>query len=176
MKKQIIILAGLFCFILAASAQEKVEGKKIPSVNIKTLKGELFNTSNIDNNGKPIVISFWALWCKPCLQELTAIADVYEDWQKETGVKIIAVSIDDARSQPNVQPTVNGNGWTYEVYCDPNGDFKRAMGVNVIPHLFVLNGNKEIVYQHTSYAEGSEAQLFDIIKKVAKGEKVTGDK
>ena len=176
MKKFFTILISLFMLSSLGYAQEKKEGQNIPSVNIKNLKGEVFNTANIDNNGKPIVITFWALWCKPCIRELTAIAEVYEDWQTETGVKIVAVSIDDARSQPNVQPTVNGNGWTYEVYCDPNGDFKRAMGVNVIPHLLVLNGNKEIVYQHTSYAEGSEAELLEVIKKVAKGEKVSSDK
>jgi hypothetical protein len=76
----------------------------------------------------------------------------------------------------NVKPTVNGNGWEYEFYCDPNGDFKRVMGVNMIPHLFVLNGKKQVVYQHTSYAEGGENELFDIIKKVAKGEAVPEEK
>jgi cytochrome c biogenesis protein CcmG, thiol:disulfide interchange protein DsbE len=50
------------------------------------------------------------------------------------------------------------------------------MGVNLIPHLFVLNGKKEIVYQHTSYAEGGENELFEIIKKVAKGEDLGNSK
>ena len=132
----------------------------------------MFNTSNINNDGKPIVISFFALWCKPCLKELHAIADVYQDWQEETGVKIVIISIDDARSMPNVKPTIDGNGWEYEAYCDPNGDFRRAMGVNLIPHVFLLNGNKEIVYQHTSYAEGGENHLYEIIKEVAAGKPV----
>jgi peroxiredoxin len=151
-------------------AQEGVFEMSIPSVDIKTLTGESFNTSGIDNAGKPMVISFFALWCKPCIRELTAIADVYPDWQEETGVKLVAVSIDDARSMANVAPTVNGNGWEYEFYCDPNGDFKRAMGVNMIPHVFVLDGNKKVVYQHTSYAEGGENELYEVIKKVAAGE------
>ena len=168
------LTASLMAILVSISvfAQEPAGGRTIPSVEIKTLTGEVFNTSEINNEGKPIVLSFWALWCKPCLKELTAIADVYEDWQDETGVKLVAVSIDDARSMPNVLPTVNGNGWDYEVYCDPNGDFKRAMGVNMIPHLFILNGNKEVVYQHTSYAEGGENELFEVIRKVAAGEEV----
>jgi len=45
-------------------------------------------------------------WCKPCVKELTSIAEVYEDWQKETGVKLIAVSIDDARTSASVKPFV----------------------------------------------------------------------
>jgi cytochrome c biogenesis protein CcmG, thiol:disulfide interchange protein DsbE len=168
--KKITVL--LFATLLYSSlfAQEGILQRNIPSVDIKTMTGEIFNTSSIDNAGKPMVISFFALWCKPCMRELTAIADVYADWQEETGVKLVAISIDDARSMPNVMPTVNGNGWEYEFYCDPNGDFKRTMGVNMIPHIFVLNGQKQVVYQHTSYAEGGENELFEIIKKVAAGE------
>lgn len=172
------IIALLFTLILGVSlfAQEGILERTIPSVDIKTMTGEIFNTSGIDNEGKPMVISFFALWCKPCLRELTAIADVYQDWQDETGVKLVAISIDDARSMANVMPTVNGNGWEYEFYCDPNGDFKRAMGVNMIPHIFVLNGQKQVVYQHTSYAEGGENELYEIIKKVTAGKEVSKEK
>jgi len=171
MKKAIVLISVLFLG-MSLYAQEEILERTIPSVDIKTMTGEIFNTSSLDNAGKPMVISFFALWCKPCLKELTAIADVYQDWQDETGVKVVAISIDDARSMANVMPTVNGNGWEYEFYCDPNGDFKRAMGVNMIPHVFILNGDKKVVYQHTSYAEGGENELFEIIKKVAAGESV----
>ena len=172
--KKLLLIATILFFGASLFAQEESAGRKLPSVDIKTLNGEVVNTSTIDNDGKPIVLSFFALWCKPCLKELAAINDVYEDWQDETGVKVVIVSIDDARSMPNVKPTIDGNGWEYEAYLDPNGDLKRAMGVNLIPHVFLLNGDKEVVHQHTSYSEGSEYELFEIIKKVAAGEPVEG--
>ena len=62
-----------------------------------------------------MVLDFWATWCKPCVNELTAISEHYEEWQKETGVKIVAISVDDARTMANVKPFVNGKGWDYEV-------------------------------------------------------------
>lgn len=142
--------------------------KKIPSINVKTLKGGTFNTSKIANDGKPIVISFWATWCSPCKRELNAIADVYEDWQDETGVKLIAMSIDDARNMGKVAPYVNGQDWDYDVYIDPNGDFKRAMNVNNVPHTFLINGAGEIVWQHNSYSPGDEEELLEQIKKLKK--------
>jgi cytochrome c biogenesis protein CcmG, thiol:disulfide interchange protein DsbE len=148
------------------------KNRPLPSVDIKDVKGNPFNTSAIENNGNPIVISFWASWCKPCIKELTTIADIYGDWQEETGVKLIAVSIDDARSSSLVAPLVNGKNWDYQVLLDQNGDFKRAMNVGPIPHTFVLNSKREIVWQHTSFAEGSERDLINIIKKVKNGEEI----
>jgi peroxiredoxin len=171
--KKLLLIAIFAVLGSTLFAQADFIGKSIPSVDIKKLNGETFNTADIDNDGAPIVLTFWALWCKPCIRELNAIADVYVDWQDETGVKVVAVSIDDARSVPKVAPTANGSGWEYEIYLDPNGDFKRAMGVNMIPHLFLLDGNMEVVYQHTSYAEGSEEELYELIQKVAAGEDIS---
>jgi cytochrome c biogenesis protein CcmG, thiol:disulfide interchange protein DsbE len=145
---------------------------KLPSVEVKKMSGESFNTSQISNDGKPIIIDFWATWCKPCVQELTAISEVYEDWKKETGVKVIAVSTDDARNSSKVQPFVNARSWEYEVLLDPNGDFKRAMNVGNIPHTFLLNSKGEIVWQHNSYAPGDENELYELVKKLAKGETI----
>lgn len=140
--------------------------KSLPSVNVKTLEGDQFNFKNIDNDNNPIIISFWATWCKPCTKELNNIAEVYEDWQDETNVKLVAVSIDDRRSQSKVAPYVNSSGWEYEIYIDSNSDLKRAMGVSTVPHTFLLDKNKQIIWQHRGYVEGDEYELFDEILKL----------
>ena len=105
-----------------------------------------------------------ATWCKPCIKELSTIADEYEDWQDETNVKLVAISIDDARNAQKVAPFVNGKGWEYDVYVDSNGDLKRAMNVNSVPHTFLLNGDNEVVYSHNSYSPGDEEELYEKVK------------
>ncbi|HKL03727.1 MAG TPA: TlpA disulfide reductase family protein, partial [Cryomorphaceae bacterium] len=142
--------------------------KEVPSAVIKDLQGRSVNTTDISNDGKPMVINFWATWCSPCKRELNTIADLYPDWQDETGVKLVAVSIDDARSQSRVLPYVNGSAWDYEVYIDQNQDFKRALGVNNVPHTFLIDGNGKIVYEHNNYAAGDEEELYQEILKIAK--------
>jgi len=164
-----IFTAVLLCIFSAAVAQES---KTVPAVDIKKLNCTTFNTKNIENDGKPIIINFWATWCSPCKRELNNIAEVYEDWVEETGVKLIAVSIDDTRNMAKVAPYVNGKGWEYDVYIDPNGDFKRSLGVNNIPHTFLVDGKGNIVWQHNSYSEGDEDELLELVEKLSNGESI----
>ena len=156
----------LISLLLLVSTISFAQIKNLPNVDVKKIDGSSFNFKNIDNDGNPIVISFWATWCKPCTKELNNIAELYEDWQDETNVKLVAVSIDDRRSQSKVAAYVNSSGWEYEIYIDPNSDLKRAMGVSTVPHTFLLDKNKQIIWQHRGYVEGDEYELFDEILKL----------
>ena len=98
---------------------------------------------------------------------MKAIQEVYEDWQKETGVRIIAISIDEGQNIQKVKPLVDGYGWEYQILLDPNSDFRRAMGVNLIPHSFIIDGNGKIAYSHSGYTEGAEAELYEKVKEIA---------
>ena len=169
--RKTILLALVSIFSLSTFAQK--EARAIPSANIKDLEGTTVNTKNFNNNGKPMIINFWATWCTPCKRELNNIADIYDDWIEETGVKLIAVSIDDARNTGKVAPYVNGKGWDYECYIDPNQDFQRAMGFQNPPYTAVVNAKGMIVWTHSGYNEGDEDELFEVIKKVAAGEDVS---
>ena len=99
--------------------------------------------------------------------KLNTINELYEDWQEETGVTLVAVSIDDSKTKNNLPMYVNGKGWEYLVLMDSNGDLKRAMGVNNVPHTFLVNSEGEIVYSHNNYAPGDEDVLCDEILKIS---------
>ena len=151
------LLFVLVAFALQAAAQ-------LPSVTLKDINGKTVNTAELSNDGKPFIISFFATWCKPCNRELSAISEVYEEWQDETGVKLIAVSIDQAQNINKVKPLVDGNGWTYDVLLDPNSEFKRALGIQMIPYVLIVDGKGNIVYKHNGYTEGAEAELIEKVR------------
>lgn len=161
MKPKTLLLATalLFCTIIETYAQ-------LPSVILKDINGKTVDTAQLKNDGKPFIISFFATWCKPCNRELKAISEVYADWQDETGVKVVAISIDQAQNINKVKPMVDGNGWEYEVLLDPNSDFKRAMGVNMIPAVFIIDGNGKIADSRSGYTEGSEEHLIEKVREL----------
>lgn len=152
----------LSCVLLLSG----VVSAQLPSFQLKDINGNTVDTGKIENDGSPIVISFFATWCKPCIRELKAIAEVYEDWQDETGMKLIAVSIDEAQNVAKVKPLVNANGWEYEVLLDPNSDFARAMGVQMVPHVIVLDKNSKVVESRSGYTDGSEEHLIELIREL----------
>ena len=159
MKKYFYALLFSLCFSMAVEAQ-------VPSVTLKDINGKTVRTDTLSNNGKPFIIDFFATWCKPCNRELTAISEVYEDWQEEPGVKLIAVSIDQAQNINKVKPLVDSHGWTYDVLLDPNSELKRALGIQTIPYTIIVDGNGKIVYRHNGYVEGAEEELIEKVREL----------
>ena len=160
MKKFLLAVVALFLSVSAFA--------ELPSVQLKDIDGKRVDTAKLNNDGKPYIISFFATWCKPCLRELDAVNEVYADWQDETGVKLIAVSIDKAQDESKVKPLVNSKGYEYQVLLDPNGDFKRAMGVNMVPTVFIIDGKNNIVETRTQYTDGSEEHLIGAVRALLK--------
>lgn len=162
MKKLLLILIA-FCGIMStANAQ-------LPAITLKSIDGQTVRTDTLSNNGKPIIIDFFATWCKPCNRELSAIAEVYDEWQEETGVKLVAISIDQAQNVNKVAPLVSENGWPWElVLVDPNSEFKRALGIQMIPYTLILDGNGKIVYKHNGYTDGAEEELIEVVRGLVK--------
>lgn len=142
----------------------------LPSASLTTLNGRNVNASTLSNGGKPFVISFFATWCKPCLRELKAIAEVYPEWQEETGMKLVAISIDDAQKADRVKPLVESEGWEYEVLLDTKGELSRAVGVKLIPFLIIVDGKGNIVYRHQGYTDGGEDEIIEKIRSLNESE------
>ncbi len=163
MKLLKVIFAALAVMLCAASADAA-----LPSVKLKDLKGKTVDMAQLNNGGKPMIISFFASWCKPCKRELNAISDVYPDWVDETGVKLVAISVDKAQDASKVKSYVDSEGWEYDILVDPNSDFMRAMGIQQIPHLLIIDGNGKIVESRSGYTDGSEGHIIKKLREISK--------
>lgn len=162
MKRFTRLFLTLIVLTITAFASEA----QLPSVQLKDLSGKPVDSATLSNDGKPYIISFWATWCKPCIRELNAIHDNYEDWVEETGVKVYAISIDEAQNATRVKPLADSKGWEYDILLDQSGEFARAMGCQNPPHIVVVDGNGKIVESHSGYTEGSEEHLIDLIRQL----------
>ena len=156
--KNLALIFTLF-FSVATMAQ-----KELPTVALTTLEGEPTSIQKMANKDGVTIVSLWATWCVPCIKELDAISDLYQDWIEETGVSLIAVSVDDSRTVKRVKSLINGKGWEYDILLDTNNDLKRALGAFSIPLTIVIKDNK-IVYRHSGYSPGAEYELYEKVKE-----------
>ena len=139
----------------------------LPAVNIRTLSSSEISFKSLGKTkDTALIISFWATWCVPCIQELEAISEQYEERQKENPFKLLAVSIDDSRTSRRVKPFVTGKGWPFEIYLDENSDLKRALNINDVPHVLIVKNGK-ILYQHNGYIAGNEEELFEKLNSIS---------
>ncbi len=157
-----LIAALLVFFSISLFAQDSM-----PSVEVKTLDGQTINIQDYANNGKITIISFWATWCSPCKKELDAIADMYEDWQEEYDVELLAITIDTQRALAKVPGMVESKGWEYTILSDSNQKLQQALNFQTVPQTFVLDAEGAIVFSHSGYLPGDEYELEDLLKELA---------
>lgn len=161
MKKPVFIIYFLFATVVSFG-QETFPSIQLKSVSGKTVEFDKLVKSSSDTI---LVISFWATWCIPCINELDNISDLYEEKQQIKPFKFMGVSIDDSRTSQRVKPFVKGKGWNFDVLMDINSDLKRALNITDVPQVIIFKNNK-IVYRHTGYIVGEENNLFDEIQKL----------
>lgn len=162
--KKLLSLMTLLVATLSLRAQQ------LPDVKVENAQGKIVSVREI-GGGKPMIISYWSIACKPCIQELNAINDALEEWREEADFVVVAVSTDDARLKAAAKSMAAARGWDFICLFDENQTLKRAMNVTLTPQAFVVDGDGKIVHSHSGYVPGSEEELFEEILKLKKTKK-----
>lgn len=160
--KKLLLIGMLIWGMQNVFAQDK-----LPSLELYDIDGNKINVATYGEDGKITIFNFWATWCTPCKKELNNIADLYEDWQKDYNVEIIAVSIDDSKTTANVKSYANGQSWEYTVLLDVNKDLQRMLNGQTVPFTVLTDQHGVIVDKHSGYVEGDEYILEDKLKELA---------
>lgn len=153
------LIGFITCFFICG-----VQAQDIPDINLTSTDGKNFETRQLNNNGKPVVLAFWATWCIPCLNELSAINDNFDTWKSASSFDFYAISEDDSRTVKKVLPLVSGKNWNFPVLIDKNQDLKRELNLSGVPYTIVLKNGK-IIYRRSGYTEGNENELYKIIQQ-----------
>ena len=160
--KIVVILLSIFVFSVSLFSQDDSGGiRKGPDFTLENLDGDQVELFNEVGDG-PILLSFWATWCKPCLEELNEYKQIYSEY-KDKGFKMFAISTDDENSVAKVKPLVKSKGYNFPVLLDTNSDAVRLYYAQSIPYSVILDKEGMIIYSHLGYMRGDEVKVKKII-------------
>ncbi len=161
-----ILILTLLTFTFAY-AQEDNESTKAPNFMLEDLKGDYIELNELIGDG-PILISFWATWCKPCVEELAQYKKIFDEF-KDEGLIMLGISTDNEKSVAKVKPYVKSKGYDFTILLDTNSEVARKFYARAVPYTVILDKNGNIVYQHLGYKKGDELEVKKLIKNLIDG-------
>jgi cytochrome c biogenesis protein CcmG/thiol:disulfide interchange protein DsbE len=156
------LLLALLSVLLAAPAA--AEGRAVPDWSLPCADGSRVSFDEALAKG-PVLVSFWALWCRPCLKELPHIDTLAAETQGR--LTVLAVNVDSSKSVSKVRPFLRAKGYKVTVPLDTAGDLSRLLQVGgMVPFLVIYDREGQEIYRHVGYKEGDEVELEKVVHEL----------
>lgn len=158
---------SLAILLLLAPVLAWGQSRTIKDIPLDEIDGTVSKMSDYLRQG-PVYITFWALWCEPCKQELRALKGIVER-NKDEAFTVLAVNQDTPKSIAKVKAYVSSQGYTFPVVLDPNAQILQALNGQVLPFSVLVGKDGKIIHTRTGYLAGDEKEIErDILKAVSK--------
>ena len=159
-----LILVFLFSMFITAQETEELAGRRAPNFVLENLDGDYVELTP-GESAPSLPLSFWATWCKPCIEELTEFKKLYNEY-KDKGFKLLAISTDSERTVAKVKPYVKSKNYDFPVLYDTSGDVARIYYARAVPFTVLIDEHGAIVYTHLGYMRGDEQVVNDKVKEM----------
>lgn len=164
MKKLLILLA--LCILILPVFAEVMPDFKLPD-----MAREDISLSSLLGKG-PVIIDFWADYCKPCKEAMPALNTLAEKYE---GLTVVMISIDAPKAQSRAKSYLKSKNFKFVTLFDPDQTLAKKLNVVNPPHSFILNKEGEIIYSHVGF-DASTPHIYEHYVKELLGEcKACGD-
>ena len=158
----------IFIFIVLFQPRLYSDGSqnlgKMPNIDIRLLNGKKTTMYKLLEKG-PILIDFWATWCKPCKQVMNHLDNFHKKYEQE-GFQVLMINQDTPRSLGKVKAYINSKDFDFLVSLDPNQQISKKLNGQIMPNLILIDEDKNIQWRHQGYMPGEEVEIEDEIKRI----------
>lgn len=168
MLRKILLSVFIISALTITFSQEEAatRGKRAPNFKLEDLDDNIIELKSLLGKG-PILISFWATWCKPCVEELAEYSKIFNEYSSR-GLQMLAISTDNEKSVSKVKPFVKSKQYNFPVLLDTNSEVARKYQAQAVPYTVILRQCGSIVYSHLGYMKGDEIEVKKKIDELLK--------
>lgn len=119
---------------------DTVLGNPAPSEELRKLGGGTLSIA--EHRGKPVLLSFWASWCRPCRAEMPQLDALYKEYGQD---KLVVVGVNIDREEAMARKWLSQNAVSFPIALDPEARFMGSYGVSTMPTSFVIDKRGVVV-------------------------------
>ena len=151
-----VVLTILFCLTTSGVAATKMPDFVLPNaLDGKEVSSEIFE-------GKALLVTFFATWCPPCVEEIPELISLQKTYEKD-GFYVLGLSVDQGGTKA-VKKLIKKQAINYPVLMADPQVMQDFGGVYGIPVSFLVNKNGNVVKKYTGYI--AKSVLEKDLKKV----------
>lgn len=156
-------LAAFALLVAASIAPSAHAGRTATAFTLKDVYGKKFDLQ--PSLGKEVVVvNFFATWCAPCMAELPTLQSLHEKYEKD-GLRVVVVSIDDAKAVAKVKPLVKEQNLTFPVLLDTQTKVVSLYNPKkIVPFTVVIDRSGIVASEHFGFKAGDEVRLEEQVK------------
>ncbi len=152
-----LLVGVLLAFMLSPCACLAGKESKAPDFTLANLEGKDITLSELLAGG-PVIVDFWATWCKPCIKGFPGLQELFEKY-KDRGLSVVAVSVDSPKSRSRVGPFIRSKKYSFEVLLDTQGRVAKKYNAVTIPRAVLISPGGEIACATVGYRPSNHEQM-----------------
>ena len=140
-----------------APGADPAEAPRAPRFQMKSVTGEKLDLDRLRQQG-PVLLDFWATWCKPCLAALPELEALHRRFAPR-GLTVIGVSVDGPRNFPKVRPFAQRLGLSFPIALDEDGSLQQRFQVRAVPTSVLISAEGRIAHVTQGWRPGETVAL-----------------
>ncbi len=148
---------SLLVLVGCASGKKERPNTDLGNVELTDLHSQPIDLKEYE--GKTVFLNVWATWCKPCIQEMPAIANAQEKLKGEEIVFLLASN--EGRDQ--IEKFISKHNYDFHFVLLENME---ALHVQAMPTTFIYNAKGELKFSEAGARTWDNPENLDLISKI----------
>lgn len=132
----------------------------VPALKLKDLKGGSHPLS--DYKGKTVIVSFWASWCRPCLEEMPSLVKLKQN--NSDNLEILAVNI--RENKETIQRFTKAMNINFPILQDTDSTTVKDWKVYVYPSNFIIDKMGKLRFAATGAMDWQDQSITQLLAKL----------